>query len=149
ELHQDEEGVFKLRRLTKDRAGLSSGEKAMAAHLLKHDTFTFQAGNRRSIQAGEKALERYLKLEYEGSLFQVNRSWLIPGLVLSAATLVVAALTAPGERKTMGIFVTFWLSLWTIGVVALLRQAVWGWRQVFSSGGVVSLGAAIGSTLFA
>jgi len=149
ELHHQADGSFLLKRLTRDFSALSPGERAMAEHLLTSEEIRLDPKNQRTIKAAGEALARYLKLEYEGTLFFTNRRWLIPGLVLSLAVLVVALLMAPSDQMLLGLFLVVWLAGWSTGVVALLGMVTTTWGQAIGGGGVPAWAAAIFSTLFA
>jgi hypothetical protein len=130
---------------------LSAGEKRIAQKLFGHSRQITLAPNRhRQIKAALKALNTSLKFDFEKIHFQRNAKWLIPGFVISGMTLIATLINA---RDIVGaLFMTIWLSGWTIGCAALVLGAVRAWRMTLSGGnqqGLFRGSGAIRMTLFA
>ncbi len=98
---------------------VSEGDK----HYL--DSVVLERKNHSRIRAALSAHEAVLKRDYDKRYFRTNSGWMVPGAIITLLTLIGAALTLQGERMMTGLFMSVWLSFWTIGVVVLLRQA-WG-----------------------
>ncbi len=91
------------------------------------------------VQRARDALKAALRKEHLHRHFVINGFYLIPGILLSVACLVLAAFwrgqAGPLEQSGFAaIFLLVWLSGWTFGVIVLLRGVVNGWRGVFAGG---------------
>jgi len=154
-IEQDDEGQFTLRRNGQQKAGrLSAGERAVASSLLRSKSVVLRQSNHRKIRKAVEKLGERLALEYNGKLFLRNRWWLVPGWLLSAAALVIAALSCGWDSLPIVGFLCLWLSIWTL-VCILLAGHVWGtWRSVLAlrrttQGRFGSLAGALAMTAFA
>jgi len=88
-----------------------------------------------------------LQNDYDKIYFNTNRGWLVPGVVLSLVTLVIAAFSQSNEEQlAVGLFMSVWLSGWSVGVVILLRRVWTAWRGM---GSILEAGAALFVTAFA
>jgi uncharacterized membrane protein YgcG len=141
-------GHYTAHREKAPATDLAPGEQALLKHLFaSSDSITFKQDNHHRIKVAIDAHKDALQRNYEKMYFITNSAWLIPGILLSLATLVVAALQLPqGEDAFAGVFMLVWLSGWSIGVVVLAKGALTAWRHAFSGGSYVS---AIAVTAFA
>ena len=138
-------GTYELVRLEGEGKDLSRGEKAVARHLLSSDRVRLSQSSRKKLKKAIKALKNVLRTQYEGTHFQANRKWLIPGLILSALSLAAIPLLGSGELPIVG-FLTLWLTIWTFGVCFLV---LWRPGKRFSAGAVdLRLSAASSGPLF-
>ncbi len=125
----EEKKVFTLTRLSRAKKNLSSGERKVAEELFsRNDSIELKQKNHFEIGRAQKGLKKALALEHETAMFKTNAVYLIPGIVLSLLTLVAIALSLRGEAKEMALFMTLWLSGWTVGCIFLLRGVVAAWR---------------------
>ena len=145
-------GTYELARLENRGRDLSTGEKAVASHLLSSGRIRLSQSNRKQLKKAILALKTVLRAQYEGTHFRANREWLIPGMILSVLSLGIFPLLGGGELAVVG-FMTVWLTIWTFGVSWLVLGAVAAWRAVFRQGsGWMTTGRLLGSillTLFA
>lgn len=127
---------------------LAPGEQALLKHLFaSSDSITFKQDNHRRIKTVIDAHKEALKRNYERLYFATNSAWLIPGILLSLATLALAAVQLPQDEEAFaGVFMLVWLSGWSVGVVVLLLGAWRAWRNAFNGGSFI---AALGVTAFA
>ncbi len=88
----------------------------------------FERKNHSRIRAALKAHEASLKNDYDKIYFSTNSKWIVGGAIITLLTVGGAALTLSGERRAIAVFISLWLSFWSIGVAALLRQAFSAWR---------------------
>ena len=116
-------GTYELVRLEGAGKDLSRGEKAIARHLLSSGRIRLSQSNRKKLKKAIKALKTVLRTQYEGTHFQANRRWLIPGIILSFLSLGSIPLLGGGEIAAVG-FMTLWLTIWTFGVCWLVLGAV-------------------------
>jgi hypothetical protein len=108
-------------------------------------SITLKNNNHEKIQEGISALKKSLKMHFEKIYFFRNSKYLLPGLVLTLLTLGVVILTAIDMSKAL--FMTVWLSIWTMGSGLLVVVAVTAWKSALQRTGGVA--GAIGTTLFA
>ncbi|MBN1852278.1 MAG: DUF2207 domain-containing protein [Pirellulales bacterium] len=157
----EQDGEYTLQRTkgrhTKGETSLSPGEKRIAQKLLagKKSTIKLVSSNHSAINKAIAELKSFLDLEYNGKMFQLNRKWLIPGVVLSLVGLLVAGLAGSGfgERTFLFLFMCVWLSGWTVGVAFLTVATLAAWWAAISERKNVakkagSLGIAVFITLF-
>lgn len=122
--------------LKRDWAGeevLSDDEKAVADRLFHSDTeVPLTQGRRGILLSAIASLKQILALKYKGSHFKTNYGYLLPGILLSIAVLVLS-LFASGlrwgdEAMKTSLFMLLWLSGWTVGVFMLGFFTLMAWR---------------------
>jgi len=131
---------------TGQKEDILNTEEAVAAKILfGHDqSITLKNTHHQIIRAAMNALRRRLKAALEKTYFVTNQKYFIPGLALTLIFIINAGLLqAAGPKRPILIFISIWLSIWTIGVTALGLGVVNAWR---TSGNIV---AALGLTIFA
>ena len=101
--------------------------------------------NATKIQAALKSFHTTLNRRFRKQHFNTNGWWLVPGVLISLATVILMIFHAR-ELPVAG-FMTLWLSIWSLGVFGLLAAVFSAWRQVFQ-GHVHKLGAAVFLSLF-
>jgi uncharacterized membrane protein YgcG len=126
---------------------LAPGEQALFKHLFdSSNSITFIQANHRRIKTAIDAHKAALQRHYEKLFFVTNSAWLLPGILLSLATLALAMMQLPqGEEAFAGIFMLVWLSGWSVGVTVLVVGAATAWRNAFHGGSYLG---AIGITAF-
>ncbi|NEZ05179.1 DUF2207 domain-containing protein [Wenzhouxiangella sp. XN201] len=125
----------------------STTERKLLEMLLSRqgDRMTFEQSNHSDIRAALKAHEKALSGRMEGRYFQLNRWWVIPGIVISVATLLAMVLSLPGEEKFAAGFLAVHQSIWNIGTAVLMMRVYRTWRDLK---GVTGLIGAIVLTAF-
>lgn len=111
-----------------DNAAGSASEPAIEGDPHYVDSVVLERKNHSRIRAALNAHEAVLKRDYDKIYFRTNSGWMVPGVIITLLTLIGTALSLQGERMMLGLFMSVWLSFWTIGVVLLLRQAWGAWR---------------------
>lgn len=98
------------------------------------------------LQSAIKSLKVSLKNSYEKNYFITNRKYFFIGLALSLLILVTAIIGGSGEQ----VFILIWISIWSIGVSALLFAVFKAWKGALNKGRgkVTALGSALFITLF-
>ena len=109
------------------------------------------SSNHETFSEALKTLEEELETRHLKQHFLLNRKYWIPGIVLWVVTAVSAVLLC--KQPPVAGFMTFWLSFWTLGVVALVRQVVGRWKKAFTQsdglpGGCLEAGGALFLTAF-
>lgn len=92
------------------------------------DSVVLERKNHSRIRAALKAHEASLKNDYDRIYFRSNTGWILPGVVLSLLTIAGTALALDGDRRLVTLFMSAWLSFWSIGVFALTRRVLVAWR---------------------
>ena len=147
----ENDGDYTLSKTAGDQALLSAGEKRIARQLFGQSRqITLDKSRHSRIKKALTALKTSLKLDFEKLYFQRNAKWLIPGFVISLATLTAVIFNA----RDMGgaLFMLVWLSGWTVGCFALVAGAIGAWHSALStrsSNGLFKKTGAVGMTLFA
>lgn len=105
--------------------------------------------NHKTVSRAVTALQTTLRSELEKVYFQTNKGWLIPGVLLSLAVLTGVVLFS--RDLGTALFMTVWLSIWTMGTVGLVWQALSRWKSAFAGQGLglMDKGGALFMTLFA
>jgi hypothetical protein len=120
---EDAGGNFVVHSENKVVASLSSGERRMVNRLLsRRDHIELKQKNHKKVRKARKALKTFLTGEYETAFFLTNRGWFLGGLGLIALTLLAVALVS-GVFPIVA-FMSVWLTIWTFGCYALVRQVV-------------------------
>ncbi|MEW6601799.1 MAG: DUF2207 domain-containing protein [Nitrospirota bacterium] len=149
----DDEGEYTLRRTDKGEPALAPEERKIIDKLFGAEkSVTLKQANHSKIRGARQALQDYLKLTYEKVYFVTNVKFFFFGLLLSIVTIAFAGFwtaQSKGELATFA-FMSVWLSIWSLGVVALLAQVISRWRNAFSSSRrkFVNTGSALFLTFF-
>jgi len=126
-IKEDKSKKFTLERVTKDTASLTRGERDIASKLFKtKSTVRLVQKNHAKIRGSISALKSYLGLEFEKAYFLLNRGYFIVGVGIMLLALVGTVFGA--DEQFVAFFISFWLSVWTVGVYVLMAQAVKAWR---------------------
>ncbi|MEE4303351.1 MAG: DUF2207 domain-containing protein [Wenzhouxiangella sp.] len=125
----------------------SATERKLLTSLLDGpgDRMVFEQSNHSEISAALKAHEKALSGRMEGRYFKLNRWWVIPGILISVATLVAMVLSLPGEKKFVAGFLAAHQTIWNLGTAVLLMRVYRSWRDL---DGVTDLIGAIVMTAF-
>ena len=145
-------GAYTLKRSKASEQTLAPEEIAAAAKLFpqhkraahhKHaaeddgDVATeikLQTKNHAILRAAIAAVKQALHAAQHKIYFVTNRRYLIPGVILSVAALVaMMAAETLSLRITLGAIV-FWLTIWNIFVVLLVRQTLQLWKGTRAAG---------------
>jgi len=144
---KEEAGSYMLTLADKDERVLTPDEKQIARVLFEgHKEIWLRQENHQVIQAAMLAIQKWLKSAEYKVYFVTNSRYLLPPVLLSLAIVVVYLMAQGGPQPFIAAFLCFWLTFWSIGVAALLRNIVLSWRAV-SAGGQNSTGKT-GSTIF-
>ena len=110
----------------------SATERKLLTKLLDStgDRLVFKQSNHSEIRASLKAHEKALSGRMEGRYFQLNRWWVIPGIVLSIVTLAAMVLSLPGEEKFIAGFLAVHQTVWNLGTAVLLMRVYRSWRDL-------------------
>lgn len=142
----ESDGQFTLERAAGNDVELAPGEQAIAKQLFSAaPVVVLRPESHRVIGSALEAHKHALRRDYEKIHFLTNSGYLVPGILLSLATLLASILAAPGAETVPTLFLTAWLAVWSIACFALIGASVDAWRAVASTG----VAQALKVTLFA
>jgi len=145
---EEQDGTYYLVRDQAPPNVLTPEETKIADKLLgQSQEFEIDQKHHATLSKAQQNLRRALQKNCEKVYFLTNKKYLLPGILLSIAVVVgAAALSLSAESGPTALFMTIWLTGWTVGVAALLRQVVVSWKAVFA-GSSKQIGPALGITL--
>lgn len=143
-------GVYTLTRTDKrtDRrvVDVAPGEGVVLRKLFAGEkTIVLENNHYKRINRAISAHKQALKDDFERRFFLTNTRWLIPGVLLSVLALVLSAALTPSHFAPLVTVAMILASLWTLGVVNIVWDAITAW-QTARRGGYV---APIAATAFA
>lgn len=155
-INQNESKVYELiekSEAAKFKDQLSPDETALKDKLFDdRSKVHLDSGSSSVINRARQALSTSLHTSMEKIYFVTNAGYLWPGLALTilaalAMLLSLGAEPGSGGQVPVAMFMTVWLSGWSVGVGALLHAVVRAWKSARSSPAVGGVGA-VGITLF-
>ncbi len=132
---KEEAGAYMLSLTDKDERVLTPDEKQIAGVLFgDRKVIWLHQENHEVIRAAMAAVQKWLKSAENKVYFVTNSRYLLPPVLLSLAIIVVHLMAQGGPQLFMGAFLCFWLTFWSIGLAALLKNVVQSWHAAFSRG---------------
>ena len=132
---REEAGSYMLTLADKDERVLTPDEKQIAGVLFEgRKEIWLRQENHEVIQAALLAVQKWLKSAEYKVYFVTNSRYLLPPVLLSLVIVVVYLMAQGGPQLFIGAFLCFWLTFWSIGVAALLKNVVQSWHAAFSRG---------------
>jgi len=153
-IEEDAQGQFTLVKTPSEvKQPLTRGEQAIVNKLLSGKSIKLESKNHKTVKKAIDKLSTHLEGEYDGKLFNKNRYWLIPGWILSAASLMGVAVSSGWANLPIVLFMSFWLSIWSVGCAALVFGVFGAWYGVFkrrqnTAARITSVGGALFLTAF-
>jgi len=153
-IHEDD-GDYVLEKTGEPPPSTSPGERKVFERLLGDRTrLDVDREHHRRFSAAIQKLQKSLVGEFEGVLFRPNRLWFFGGVLIAIAALLATVFVAGGVSATgKAGFLTLWLSIWSVGCVALGHMVISAWRTVLTGGTgvkqITGLGGAVLVTIFA
>ncbi len=144
---EDDEYVL-TRNRDMDLSRLSPGERRLAAKLFQgRNTAVLKRANHKSIRSSIKALKKLLRKEYHRVYFRTNGKYLIPGILIAAATILASGYGSVHDIAGL-FFMIIWLTGWTFTIYTLATQGQYLMAAIFSMfeiGALVMLATEIAS----
>jgi uncharacterized membrane protein YgcG len=144
----EEKGKYTLTRLKNDSAELTAEERKIAETLFAgRNSIELKNSNATVMQSAVNQVKKTLETKCQKVYFFTNRSYYIPGLLLSILVLVLSVLF---YSKAEVVFLTIWLTAWSTGVAFLTARLAASWKNSFSGGRfrIFQAGGAVFMTLF-
>jgi uncharacterized membrane protein YgcG len=146
-------GEYGIQKLDDGKTPLAPEEDRILKKLL--DTgkeITLEQTNHAKISSAIAGLKNILHLKYEKIYFVTNITYFIIGLVLTILVTFLSGLWESIAKGTLDkyLFMSIWLSIWSIGVLFLLYSVIKLWRGVIRHKGSRKsyMGGAIFLTVF-
>ncbi len=139
EIDESSAGTFTLRKTGNTGIKLAIGEGAIDKYLFgKHRTeIILKNTNHNTISMAISAHTSSLKRDYEKNYFVTNKGYLVPGIILSILTLAAVVLLLPDADQTAtAMFMSVWLTFWSIGVFALISMVISAWKGDNKAGAI-------------
>ncbi|MCG6976154.1 MAG: DUF2207 domain-containing protein [Acidiferrobacterales bacterium] len=115
----------------------AAGENALLNKLLgSRREIELKKSNHSTISSAIEAHKKSLKRDYERIYFVKNSGWIVPGAILSILVFVLGLFTGPVDTAAPVLFMTFWLSIWSVVVYFLLVNLIKAFRRR-SAGGIL------------
>ena len=96
------------------------------------DTIGLEPANHALVGGIVEALHHHLRSSLEKVYFMTNGRYLIPGLLISLATVIRCGFAIQGAQRLIVLIVTIWLLPWSLGCVTLAVLAIAAWRNALS-----------------
>lgn len=147
----EESGGYILKKTGAKDAVLSNEERVIAKNLFSlSEQIELTSANHLKINAAKTHLQASLKKDFERIYFFTNKNYFISGAVFSILIVALSAVLEAGSKFPVVVFMSVWLTIWSMGVTALFTNAVSLWKVVRkgSPRKGMPLTAAVGMTLF-
>jgi len=149
---KEESGAYRLTLTGKDNRALSPDEKQIASELFEgRNDILLKQENHTLIKSAMVATQKSLKSAEEKTYFLANSRYLIPAIVITVLIMLSYFATLGIPQRVGGVFISFWLTFWTIGLSTLCLNVFAAWRDVSRHGraSLIGTGKALFYTLFA
>ena len=153
-------GVLKIRRDESQQYELIKSENEPSSKLLPDEALLARelfeernhlylaAENQGTFNRARKALTLSLQGSMQNLYFVTNSRYMWPGIVLTIVFVGLLLLTQAAFAVGSAVFMTFWLTGWTVGVAALLSKVYQTWRTAIRNKSGLAGGGAVFLTLF-
>ncbi|MCK9573428.1 MAG: DUF2207 domain-containing protein [Candidatus Omnitrophica bacterium] len=148
----EEGGKYTLERTDTDDKVLSSQELSLSRILFSSGgSVELKNTNHTIVKKAMKYLQGSLLKSYEAIYFLTNKKYFVIGALLSLILMFMSAIlqnvqSNQPEKIFIILFMCVWLSIWTVGVIALLYSVISAWRSIIQ--GLGKFAEAIFLTLF-
>jgi len=124
----EDKGSYTIRRIRQSDDGLPTEEVKIAKQLIPSadGSIDLKQSNHSTIQNAIQTLKNELYLKFHKNYFLTNKKYFIAGLLFSILVLVIGVAT---YANPVTVFLSLWLSLWSLGVAVLLTQVVRTWKN--------------------
>jgi len=132
---EEDDHVYTIIKDKADETVLSPEEQGIAVTLLgSEDSIKLTDERYATVGAALKAAKEALKTRCS-RYFSTNSLYLVPGLILSMATVGFSAVLTSAFKAVFVGFMGLWVAGWTFGVIALVSQAGRAWRDALRGTG--------------
>jgi len=125
----EEKNVYTLTRIDSSPSLLTEDEMAIVDELFKGGSeIVLTNENHLNVSRAIREFHKKLKDSFEKNYFILNRGYFFKGLLLSILFIAVTNLLS-ARNTPLAIFMSVWLSGWTVGVVFLLWTVILSWKR--------------------
>jgi hypothetical protein len=136
---KEDGGIYTLTRTGKGGEALSPEEQFAAGSLFgNQSSVLLRNENHTRISEAMQALKTWLKKTEYKTYFVTNGQYMIPAVVLSIVMVLSIIFTLSQIKMGLAVFLTAWVSLWSIGVTGLLSLSFHLWKTVLAGGNQTS-----------
>ncbi len=140
---KEKDKVYTLQRLKKDVLPIHRDEEQVLIALLgSRKSISLKQTHHATIKKAINQLRKALEKDFDARIFAKNGKYLIPCILITLLTLIMI-LVRVNDSDTWGM--GMWLTMWSVGVIFLLRRVITAWRGA----SLRTMGGAIAATLFA
>lgn len=144
---EDDKKNYSLAKTGKTDIEMSPGETALTKSLfMTGKSIYLIQSNHAKISKTIEAHKKSLQNNYEKLYFVSNSAYFVLGIAITVIVIMAAFLSKSAAGDPQALFLVVWLTIWTFGVIALLKQVYSAWRTVSQS--VINIFPAIFITLF-
>lgn len=119
--------------LNKGTAVITPDERLVLQRLFAaDDTIRLDSAHRTVVGSAMEAFHHHLRYSLDRFYFAANIRYLIPGLLISLATVARSGFFVQGGQGLLVLFLSIGLLPWSLGCFDLAARAVAAWRNVFS-----------------
>ena len=131
----EESGAYRLTLTGKDDRALTADEKQIASELFGgRDDILLKQENHTVIKRAMVAMQKWLKTAEEKTYFLTNSRYLIPAILISILVALAYFASLGASATIAGMFISLWLTIWTIAVSAMVLGALAAWTEVLRGG---------------
>jgi uncharacterized membrane protein YgcG len=130
----EESGEYTITK-TEGREPLAPEEQRIMKKLLAGSTdLVIERANHARISDATTTLTDYLSTRFHKIYFVYNGWYFAGGVLITIAALIFGGYSEAQAKGTLEqfLFMSLWLSLWSLGVTVLAVAIFWSWRKVFS-----------------
>ncbi|WP_040825373.1 DUF2207 domain-containing protein [Thermanaerovibrio velox] len=140
--------TYRLELLNPDLKDAPSHVAVVLANLFQtgQKSITITQGEYKKLQTAQRALKEFLNDSLEGRFYHSNLLYWLGGSLICLAS--VGALLLSLLEDPEGIFIGVWVSVWTIGVLALMAAVRTAWADYSSMRGFKRFAKALFLSLF-
>ena len=123
--HDDDWAVVRA-----DREPSASTEAALHEALFADgEELVFESSEHARVGKALKRHERSLNARLERDYFRLNRTWWVPGLLVSLASALALVLLSPGESPGIGPFLAVFALIWNGVTLVMIGALMRSWRD--------------------
>ncbi|MGE5327979.1 MAG: DUF2207 domain-containing protein [Deltaproteobacteria bacterium] len=125
--------TFSILRNSGDESALYPEEALIANELLgQNEQFDFEQTHYSQISSAISKETLYLNKNYNNKYFKTNYGYFFVGLLISIIAYAAGILSVEEDTSSIIVFISVWLSLWSIGVTVLISILAKSWKLVMS-----------------
>ena len=131
---------YRLTKIGNNENLLSEEEKKFAEEVFKNSNeFGINSANYSRVAKANAAMKVSLLAQFEETYFVRNTKYIVHGLLLSIAGLVIMALTQPSAANGLLVFMFLWITGWSFGLYLMGKTVIDKWQRQRSASIALSI----------